>query len=87
MKPGAVPAAIGQVGEDGRLKEGAPVTPDYSGRQGYLRPAPEGVDAYWAWQRPGGAGQGVTVIDVEGSWQLVTRTWRPSWPESSSAPR
>ncbi|SDP50247.1 Subtilase family protein [Streptomyces sp. cf386] len=70
VKPGAVPASIGQVGEDGRLKEGAPVTPDYSGRQGYLRPAPEGVDAYWAWQRPGGAGQGVTVIDVEGSWQL-----------------
>lgn len=71
VKPGAVPASIGQVGEDsGRLKEGAPVTPDYSGRQGYLRPAPEGVDAYWAWQRPGGTGQGVTVIDVEGSWQL-----------------
>ncbi|MFE6620967.1 S8 family peptidase [Streptomyces sp. NPDC057740] len=71
VKPGAVPASIGQVGEEsGRLKEGAPVTPDYSGRQGYLRPAPEGVDAHWAWQRPGGTGQGVTVIDVEGSWQL-----------------
>ncbi|NUP21398.1 MAG: S8 family serine peptidase [Streptomyces sp.] len=71
VKPGAVPASLGRIGEDsGRLKEGAPVTPDYSGRQGYLRPAPEGVDAYWAWQRPGGAGQGVTVIDVEGSWQL-----------------
>ncbi|QOV39445.1 S8 family serine peptidase [Streptomyces ferrugineus] len=71
VKPGAVPATVGQVGEgSGRLKEGAPVTPDYSGRQGYLRPAPEGVDAHWAWQRPGGAGQGVTVIDVEGSWQL-----------------
>ncbi|MGI5374193.1 S8 family peptidase [Streptomyces sp. CA-251387] len=70
VKPGAVPASIGPIGEDGRLKEGAPVTPDYSGRQGYLRPAPEGVDAYWAWQRPGGTGQGVTVIDVEGSWQL-----------------
>ncbi|MFC5215925.1 S8 family peptidase [Streptomyces coerulescens] len=71
VKPGAVPASLGQVGEgSGRLKEGAPVTPDYSGRQGYLRPAPEGVDAHWAWQRPGGAGQGVTVIDVEGSWQL-----------------
>ncbi|MFJ8535040.1 S8 family peptidase [Streptomyces sp. NPDC093591] len=71
VKPGAVPASLGQVGEDsGRLKEGAPVTPDYTGRQGYLRPAPEGVDAYWAWQRPGGTGQGVTVVDVEGSWQL-----------------
>ncbi|MFE5818458.1 S8 family peptidase [Streptomyces sp. NPDC056479] len=71
VKPGAVPASAGPFGEDGgRLKEGTPVTPDYSGRQGYLRPAPEGVDAHWAWQRPGGAGQGVTVIDVEGSWQL-----------------
>ncbi|WP_217214400.1 S8 family peptidase [Streptomyces sp. AC550_RSS872] len=71
VKPGAVPASIGQVGEEsGRLKEGSPLTPDYSGRQGYLRPAPEGVDAHWAWQRPGGTGQGVTVIDVEGSWQL-----------------
>ncbi len=71
VKPGAVPASLGQIGEDGRrLKEGAPVTPDFSGRQGYLRPAPEGVDAQWAWQRPGGTGQGVTVIDVEGSWQL-----------------
>ncbi|KUM71280.1 S8 family peptidase [Streptomyces curacoi] len=70
VKPGAVPASFGRVGEGGRLKEGAPVTPDYSGRQGYLRPAPEGVDAHWAWQRPGGTGQGVTVIDVEGSWQL-----------------
>ncbi|MEU6376273.1 S8 family peptidase [Streptomyces sp. NPDC046909] len=71
VKPGAVPATLGQVGEEsGRLKEGAPVTPDFSSRQGYLRPAPEGIDAHWAWQRPGGAGQGVTVIDVEGSWQL-----------------
>ncbi|MEJ8668656.1 serine protease [Streptomyces sp. MS1.AVA.1] len=71
VKPGAVPASLGRIGEDsGRLKEGTPVTPDFSGRQGYLRPAPEGVDAHWAWQRPGGTGQGVTVIDVEGSWQL-----------------
>jgi hypothetical protein len=71
VKPGAVPATLQQVGEESRrLKEGAPVTPDFSSRQGYLRPAPEGIDAHWAWQRPGGAGQGVTVIDVEGSWQL-----------------
>ncbi|MEU9141458.1 S8 family peptidase [Streptomyces sp. NPDC048404] len=77
VKPGAVPAApepgpwSGGSSEDGRrLKEGAPVTPDFTSRQGYLRPAPEGVDAYWAWQRPGGSGRGVTVIDVEGAWQL-----------------
>ncbi|MER6127360.1 S8 family peptidase [Streptomyces sp. NPDC001795] len=80
VKPGAVPASLGSIGgtaespestEDSRrLKEGAPVTPDFSSRQGYLRPAPEGIDAHWAWQRPGGSGQGVTVIDVEGAWQL-----------------
>jgi len=74
VKPGAVPASVGSVGQSAddsqRLKEGAPVTPDFTSRQGYLRPAPEGIDAYWAWQRPGGTGQGVTVIDVEGAWQL-----------------
>ncbi|MET7985093.1 S8 family peptidase [Streptomyces sp. NPDC005281] len=77
VKPGAVPASpepapwTGRSADDGRrLKEGAPVTPDFTSRQGYLRPAPEGVDAHWAWQRPGGSGQGVTVIDVEGAWQL-----------------
>lgn len=57
-------------GESGRRKEGSPATPDFTGRQGYLRPAPEGVDAYWAWQRLGGSGEGVTVIDIEGAWQL-----------------
>ncbi|WP_328679770.1 S8 family serine peptidase [Streptomyces sp. NBC_00322] len=79
VKPGAVPARTAPTGppapavlteEAKRLKEGAPATPDYTGRQGYLRPAPEGVDAYWSWQRPGGSGQGVTVVDVEGAWQL-----------------
>jgi hypothetical protein len=77
VKPGAVPASTGPVAWSGqsaddsrRLKEGAPVTPDFTSRQGYLRPAPEGVDANWAWQRPGGSGRNVTVIDVEGAWQL-----------------
>ncbi|MBC9715452.1 S8 family serine peptidase [Streptomyces sp. TRM66268-LWL] len=73
VKPGAVPATLGQsrpTEENRRLKEGAPETPDFTSRQGYLRPAPEGVDAYWAWQRPGGSGEGVTIIDVEGAWQL-----------------
>jgi hypothetical protein len=73
-KPGAVPARTSPHGalteEAKRLKEGAPATPDFTGRQGYLTPAPEGVDAYWAWQRPGGSGAGVTVVDVEGAWQL-----------------
>jgi hypothetical protein len=72
VKPGAVPASMPQQRLDGdkRLKEGAPATPDFTGRQGYLNAAPEGVDAYWAWQRPGGSGDGITIVDVEGAWQL-----------------
>ncbi|MFG2647701.1 S8 family peptidase [Streptomyces sp. NPDC048436] len=58
------------LGDVGPRKEGAPVTPDFTARQGYLRPAPEGVDAYWAWQRLGGSGEGITVIDIEGAWRL-----------------
>ncbi|MFE0104971.1 S8 family peptidase [Streptomyces sp. NPDC059009] len=81
VKPGAVPASYGPIGqppppesfgerdETRRRKEGA-VTPDFTSRQGYLRPAPEGVDAPWAWQRLGGSGENITVIDVEGAWQL-----------------
>ncbi|MEV8527686.1 S8 family peptidase [Streptomyces sp. NPDC052000] len=72
VKPGAVPASL--MGRDEetveRLKEGTPETPNFTGRQGYLNPAPEGVDASWARLRPGGRGEGVTVIDVEGAWQL-----------------
>ncbi|MCX4879669.1 hypothetical protein [Streptomyces sp. NBC_00847] len=42
VKPGAVPATVAD--DDRRLKEGAPVTPDFSSRQGCLGPAPEGID-------------------------------------------
>ncbi|MEU4212142.1 S8 family serine peptidase [Streptomyces sp. NPDC026206] len=47
-----------------------PRTPDYAGRQGYLAPAPKGVDARWAWAQPGGTGDGVGVVAVEGAWRL-----------------
>ena len=33
--------------------------------QRYLEPAPVGVDAYYAWQFPGGDGAGVSVVDIE----------------------
>lgn len=38
--------------------------------QGYLMPAPLGVDAYFAWGKPGGAGQYTRVVDVEVSWDF-----------------
>ncbi|KFF97194.1 hypothetical protein IQ62_32195 [Streptomyces scabiei] len=54
------------------MSESAPLTPDHTSRQGCLRPAPEGIDAHWAWLHPGGSGRGVTVV--------------ASWP-SCRAPR
>ena len=50
--------------------EAPPATADFRSRQGYLRAAPEGVDADWAHTQAGGTGAGMQVIDVEGAWQL-----------------
>ncbi|MDD4051367.1 MAG: FG-GAP-like repeat-containing protein [candidate division Zixibacteria bacterium] len=45
--------------------------PDYEPNQGYLDSAgstPVGIDAHYAWTWPGGDGTGVTVCDIEYSW-------------------
>lgn len=47
------------------------ITPDFTGRQGYLDPAPGGVDARYAWTVNGGDGSGINVIDIEGEWQFT----------------
>jgi hypothetical protein len=62
------PAALNDMAP---LAEDPPaVTPDLTGRQGYLGPPPGGVDAHWAWTQPGGRGEGVNVVDVEGAWRF-----------------
>lgn len=48
-----------------------PVTPDFTARQGYLDAAPGGIDARYAWTRPGGRGAGVRVIDCEWGWRFT----------------
>lgn len=45
-------------------------TPDFTARQGFLNAAPGGIDARFAWTRPGGFGAGVRIIDIEGAWQF-----------------
>jgi subtilisin family serine protease len=55
--PPAPAAAVGQ-------------TPDFTGRQDYLGPAPVGIDAFFAWGMPGGRGTGVRVIDCEWGWNF-----------------
>ena len=44
------------------------ITPDFTASQGYLDSASDGVDARYSWTFPGGSGSGVTVYDVEYSW-------------------
>jgi hypothetical protein len=45
-------------------------TPDFTELQGYLGPAPAGVDARYAWTGPGGYGEGVRIIDIENAWRF-----------------
>lgn len=39
-------------------------------RQGYIDPAPRGIDAKYAWTFPGGDGAGTNVVDIERGWDL-----------------
>src|SRR5258706_272617 len=38
--------------------------------QGHLDPAPEGIDAEWAWGFSGGDGAGQSIVDLEQGWTL-----------------
>lgn len=38
--------------------------------QGWLRPGPEGVNAWAAWDHRGGRGDGIAVVDVEQGWEF-----------------
>ena len=44
---------------------------NFTSYQGYLNPAPQGIDAKYAWTIAGGAGEGVKVIDVEWGWNYA----------------
>ncbi len=48
-----------------------PPTPDFSGDQGYLYSPPGGIGADFSWSIPGGTGQNVHIIDIEGNWTLT----------------
>jgi serine protease len=47
-----------------------PPTGSFLKSQGYLKPAPTGIDADFAWTQPGGKGSFVKIIDVESGWNL-----------------
>jgi len=48
-----------------------PTTPNFVGDQGYLDPAPDGIDAGYAWSFFGGRGAGTSIVDVELAWRTT----------------
>ncbi|MEM7379807.1 MAG: S8 family peptidase [Bacteroidota bacterium] len=72
VKPGCMPPVF--FGDDGDADipdgETAPITQNLTNNQGYLNAAPQGVDARYAWTIPGGRGNGVRIIDIEGGWNF-----------------
>ncbi|MFI6169654.1 S8 family serine peptidase [Nocardia sp. NPDC051052] len=71
LKPPAEPPIAPDATTFTAAADAPPVTPNFEARQGYLDPAPQGIDARWAWTMPGGRGQGVRVIDIEGAWRFT----------------
>jgi Subtilase family/Repeat of unknown function (DUF5648) len=71
VKPEAQPPVFIEEAMAPRDVEEPPAsTPDFSARQLYLDPSPGGIDARFAWTQPGGKGQGVRIIDIEGAWRF-----------------
>jgi hypothetical protein len=61
-----------EVAEPAPLPQPPPATtPDFTGDQGYLNPATDGIDARFAWTLPGGNGSGIKLYDVEYSWNQM----------------
>jgi serine protease len=47
------------------------VTPNFQSQQGYLNPAPQGIDALYAWTITGGRGSNVKFVDMEYAWRTT----------------
>jgi hypothetical protein len=68
VKPSGEPARLNSMLPS--AAEPPSVTADFTSRQNYLDAAPGGVDARYAWTVPGGSGDGVSIIDIEGEWRF-----------------
>jgi hypothetical protein len=56
-----------------------PATPDFTGMQGYQRPAPQGVDADFARRDPRARGAGIRIVDLEYDWNPFHEDLRLDW--------
>lgn len=61
-----------------------PVTPSFESGQGYLNPAPQGIDARYAWSFPGGKGENVKFIDMEFGWRITHEDLKPPFFSSTN---
>ncbi|MBZ5685250.1 MAG: S8 family serine peptidase [Acidobacteriia bacterium] len=67
----SMPELVHGINEMQPLPQEAPLaTPDFTGRQDYVGPAPTGIDARYAWTQAGGTGAGVRIIDCEWNWNF-----------------
>jgi hypothetical protein len=57
----------------------SPVTSDFTGRQGYQRPAPQGVDADFARSDPRSRGAGMRIVDLEYDWNPFHEDLQLDW--------
>src|SRR4029450_693265 len=69
IKPRVSPPVVRRIAPPSP-REAPPVTPTFIAQQMYLDAAPDGIDAPFAWTRPGGRGQNVRIIDIEGAWRF-----------------
>lgn len=61
-----------------------PATPNFEPGQGYLNPAPQGIDARYAWSFPGGQGENVKFIDMEFGWRITHEDLKPPFFSSTN---
>jgi hypothetical protein len=71
VKPPSEPAVYSLNNAIPKIDEPPNHTPDFTLRQGYLDPAPGGIDARFAWTQPGGTGNNVGIVDIEGEWRFT----------------
>lgn len=61
----AAPGSVGKFSQPAAFSEARLSTPNYVLNQGYLNPAPSGIDAKYAWTQAGGSGKNAIIVDIE----------------------
>lgn len=79
-----VEAAYAQPIGVGAAADLAPVTASFESNQNWQNAAPQGIDARFLRDRPGGAGNGIKAVDVETAWLLEHEDLNPTFYRSGS---